>query len=322
MIWNVPTKSTSISVSSVLPAGVTVAASGNAFQVNVAAVTITRNLGTDCAACSAANGATIPKPAFTSTGSSTATLPSGVTSATLTGDTLTVTIQNGFNFDPIKPGAGSNGFLVITATSGTAQIGKDSINGATSAIPAGATTTRKIPLSGTVTGAGGIAVAMTINSPLGDPVTINTAQNIVITARAGAATAGTVLISAASVTLANQSVSSTATQLDLKDVSSSVVNRVTSGTLFLTITNPFAVTGNLSLAISGGPATITKAVTLATGTSTASVAFTAAELRSILGFTTNLTLSGTVNGTTTVTPAQTLAVATRLQLAVSTEENK
>src|SRR4051812_43102908 len=91
MTWNVPSKSTSISVNTLLPNGVTSVASG--FQANIAAITpIVRTLGTDCAQCSAANGQTTAKPAFTVSTSSSATLPSGVVSATLVTDTIVVAI--------------------------------------------------------------------------------------------------------------------------------------------------------------------------------------------------------------------------------------
>src|SRR5438045_3814213 len=114
MTWNVPSKSTSLSVSAILPNGVSVTPNGSAFQVNVAPVTITRTLGADCPACAAANGKTVAKPAFTSSGNGSTTLPAGLTSATLIGDTLIVTITNGLNFDPIRPGGGATGTLTIT----------------------------------------------------------------------------------------------------------------------------------------------------------------------------------------------------------------
>src|SRR5207247_1891408 len=163
-----------------------------------------RTLSGDCPACVAANGQTVPKPAFTSSGSGSATLPSGITTATLSGDTLFVTIQNGYNFDPIRPGAGNNGFIVIAVKSGAATI------------------------------------------------------------RQG-----------------------------LRD-------RVQSGSLFLTIVNPFAVTGNLTLTISGGPTPVTKTVTLAAGTSNVKVDFNQAEIRSVLAAKT-LSFSGTIAGATAVT---------------------
>lgn len=317
MTWNVPAKSTSISVNTFLPNGVTVTPSGTGFQTSVNAVTITRTLAGDCPACVAANGQTVPKPAFTSSGSGSATLPSAITTATLSGDTLFATIQNGYNFDPIRPGAGNNGFIVIQVTSGSTTIGKDSLNGATSSLAAGSTTTRKIPLSGNVSGASGVTVNVTVNSPAGDPVTINTAQSLTITGRGGSATQGTVVFSSATVSLNNQTVTSTPTDLNL-DISQDIRDRVQSGSLFLTIVNPFAITGNLTLTIAGGPSPVTKTVALAAGTSNVRVDFSQAEIRSVLAAKT-LNFSGSIAGATAVTPGQQVSVSSRLQLTVTTK---
>jgi hypothetical protein len=212
--------------------------------------------------------------------------------------------------------------MVITATSGSVIVGKDSINGATSEIPAGANTTRKIPLTGVVSGANGIAVSLDVASPAGAPVAMNAAQTLTATARAGAATPGTILISAATVKLANQSVSAAPTQFDLSDLSESVVNRAQEGALNLVIANPFNVTGNLTLTLAGAGSPIVKSVALAAGNTTSSIAFTNAELRSILGHNATLSFGGMVNGTTTVTPGQTVTVGSRLELTLSTEESK
>src|SRR5207245_5591405 len=122
---------------------------------------------TDCTLCPALNGQTVPKPAFTGTGSGSASLPSGVSSAALSGDTMTVTIQNGFNFDPIRPAspvtAANAGTFTITATSGSTTIGSATLNGTSASIPAGSATTVKVPLSGSVS-ACCIQVTFTLNS--------------------------------------------------------------------------------------------------------------------------------------------------------------
>jgi hypothetical protein len=103
MTWNVPAKSTDISVNRLLPAGVT-AGANNTFQTTVAPVTITRVLSQDCAACVAANGQNVPKPAFTGAGTGSATLPSSVASAALAaGNALAVNIAHNYTFDPLRP---------------------------------------------------------------------------------------------------------------------------------------------------------------------------------------------------------------------------
>lgn len=313
--WNVPAKSTTISVNSLLPSGVTATSDNSAFQATVSpsSTSIVRTLGQDCAACAAANGATIPKPAFTGGGSASVSLPSGIASATLVRDTLTVTINNGFNFDPIRPSATARGYLVIRVANGTTTVGRDSLDGANIALPAGGSVTRKIPLSGTIS-SGGLQVTTSINSPLGDPVTINTGQSITVTG-----STGPLFIASASVTLANQSVTSTNTQLDLTGVDKTITDHLESGQFILTVTNPFSATGNLNLTFTGGTQTISKQVTLAAGTTTQVVALNKTEIRSLFGHNINLAISGFVSGNNvTVTPGQSVSVVSRLQIGVNT----
>lgn len=319
MTWNVPSKSTSISVNTLLPNGVSVSPSGTAFQSTVTApAPVVRTLGTDCSACAAANGQTIPKPAFTTAASASAALPSSVGGATLVTDTIIVAINNGFNFDPIRPGAGNVGSITLTATSGSTQLGTMTLSGSTSSIPAGQTTTLKLPISGNV-GSSGISVSSSIVSPIGDPVTIDASRQITVTPTVKGATNNTVLISSATVNLANQAVTSMPTSIDLSSIDASVRKRVTAGSMFLTVSNPFNVTGNLTVTITGGSSPVTKSVPLAAGTTTPRIDFTGPELQSMLGHNITLTFNGTVGGTTTVTPGQTVAVATRLQLTLCTD---
>ncbi len=318
--WNVPAKSTTISVNTFLPSGVSATSDNSAFQATVSPSTtsISRTLGQDCAACSAANGQTIPKPAFTGGGNTSVSIPNGVSSATLVRDTLTITINNGFNFDPIRPSAsGVRGYLVVRVTSGSATIGRDSIDGSASALGAGSSTVRKIALSGTVSGANGLQIVTTLNSPLGDPVVINTNQQITVSGGTGP-----LFISAASVNLSNQSVSASNTDFDLSSIDKTITDHVDSGSLLLTVTNPFAVTGTLNVTLAGGSAPVVKQIALATGTSTPTVALSQAEIKSLFGHTINIGFSGTVSGANiTVSPGQTVSVVSRLQLAINTGTN-
>jgi hypothetical protein len=314
-VWNVPAKSTTISVNSFLPSGVTSTSDNSAFVATVSPSTsiITRQLGQDCAACAAANGTTIPKPAFTGGGSATVALPAAATSVTLVRDTLTVSITNGFGFDPIRPSASARGWLTIKVSSGSTAIGKDSVDGSATAMASGAVLTRKIPLAGTVTGASGLQIVTVLNSPAGDPVLINTLQTMIVSG-----STGTVFVSGATVNLASQSVTSSATDLDLSGVDSSITKRAGAGSLFLTVTNPFGVSGNLSVSFTGGSTPITKSITLATGTSTPSVSFTKADLKALFGHHVLVTFSGAVSGSSvTVAPGQAVSVASRLQVAIT-----
>jgi hypothetical protein len=326
MAWNVPGQSTSISVNSILPNGVTAGTLSNGtsvFQVTVNPVTIQpQTLGQDCgAACTLFNGQTIPKPAFTGLGSGTATLPPSVTTATLTGDTLTLSISNGFDFDPINPTRAGTaiGYVVTTVTSGTTVIGKDSAFGGSAAnsvaIPAnGGILVRKIPLSGVVS-ASGVSVAVTFNSPAGDAVTINTAETISFSA-----SVGTLKISSATVALGGTTLTpSTPTAVNLSGISSSVTQHVNSGFFILAITNPFGASGNLTATFTGGPAPVSKPLVLSSAaTSTDTLNFTSSDLTNLLGYNLTLSFTGNVSGTATITPGQTVGVTSRLQINVST----
>lgn len=319
--WNVPADSTKIGVGQLLPSGVTLSPSGNAFQVAITPVTVTRQLGADCSQCAAANGTTVPKPAFTVNTSDTTALPSQLASATLVGDTLTLQVNNGFDFDPIRPAAGTYGTLTLTVKNGTTTLGSRSVSGSTTALPAGAVTSFRVPLAGTVVGGPGVRVTLTVDSPAGDPVMMNSNSTISATA-----SVGTFSVSQAAVTVNSQSITSSAKSIDLTDVSSDVANRVQGGSVDLTITNPFGVAGPVTLRLTpAGVAPVVKSFTLASGpSSTSRVDFTASELKSLLGQKVDMSLTGTVSapsGTVTITPTQAVSVTTRLQMTLSTGGN-
>jgi hypothetical protein len=241
------------------------------------------------------------------------------------------TITNGFNFDPIRPQAGSDttntGNMTLTVNNGSAgTLGNLIILGTTSAITANATSTFTLPLSGTITGSQPLTVTMTLTSPLGSNVVINTSQVISISA------VPTINIASATVSIGAQAVNAPADTVDMSKIDSTIIKRIkdtsaTQGTMFLTITNPFTIGGAMNVSFSspaGVPAivTITKAVTLtaaANGTtpnvSTVTVNFTGTELRTLLGHKLLVAFGGnTAAGSLTVTPSQKVSVSSRLQL--------
>src|SRR5438046_6734625 len=86
--WLIPGDSTRVSVSELLPktGELTVSTSGGqpVFALNVATpAAVSRSLGQVCTACVAANGTTVPKPAFTMKDSTPITLPSNLVAATI-----------------------------------------------------------------------------------------------------------------------------------------------------------------------------------------------------------------------------------------------
>lgn len=316
--WVVPGTSTSIAVASYLPSGVTILPDSSGFTVSIAPVSVTRALNQDCPACVAANGLTAPKPAFVGVASASTNLPASLNSATLSSGTLQLVVKNNYNFDPLKPSASSaaaTGFAVITVTNNGTQIGKDSVNGATTTLAPATSLTRSIPLSGVVTGTQPVIVTMTLNSPAGDPVTIDASRTIVITA-----TPQNIVVPTASIAVVNKPISSSSTE-DLSSVDSSITRHIQTGAIDLAITNPFSATGNLTLTLTPDQgAAIVKAVAIANGNSSVVVPFTGAELQRLLGHNVTINYSGTVSSSTggfiSVTPKETMLVQSHFDLSL------
>lgn len=317
--WVVPGESTTISVSSLLPSSITT--SGNNFVLSLQPATFTQTLGQMCGGtCTALNGFTVPKPAFTTSFSSSISLPSDVVSAQVTGGQVRVVLSNNLGFDPIRPSAIARGHVVVTATAGSTVLARDSIAGESTAFTSGSTLTRTLTL-GAATVSGPITIGIKVSSPEGDPVTINTNNSLSVTA-----TPQTISVSQANVRVTNRAITGASVELDLADVDEEVTSRVKSGALLLTLVNPFAgTTGTLSVRIVTPSAIITKSVSLAAGTSSARVEFNQQEIQAILGSSpVTLSVSGTVSGPAAgvaVTPSQVVAISSRLELTVGPKED-
>lgn len=329
--WLIPGDSTTVGVSELLPASgdLTMSTAGGqpVFALTVASPgTYSQSLGQICSACAAANGMTVPKPAFTLLDSLDTSLPSDVVTATVVSGTLSYTITNNFSFDPIRPNAAGApyGYFVITLMNGATVVARDSVDGANLAIGKnGATLQRSVALgSGTIDASSPLRVYLTLNSPQGDPVTINSSQSISI-----AIQPASVALSQAQVQIGSQSINANQTTIDFSSVSDqAVINRVQGGTLHLVIASPFGVQGTLTATFSApGAAAITKSISLTTAAQqTPDISLTAAELRSLLGKSVTLDVSGTVSspsGTVTLTPTQVLQVNSTFQIILSTTES-
>jgi hypothetical protein len=330
MTWDFPANNSTVGVSSFLPNGVSLTPNGAAFQANVATVTITRTLAQDCPLCTA--GVATPKPSYaaTTTGGP-ATLPANMASATLVGDTVFVTMVNRYQFDPINPGAGAAGTMTFTVSSGATVLGTLTLSGPTNTIPAnGATTTAKIPISGTVSSAG-VSIRVDVTSPQGSTITLtNTgAQQFTYTARAGNSAQGQLTASAASVSLTNQVLRPNPTDFSFQFGSA---DRADSARVFVTITNPFSLSGTLNVNFLGctdqsgnfidscpTPTTlVSRSVPVPAGTQTATVfAFGPNGAKALLNAK-QISFTGNVSGTTAVTPSQTISVSNRVQLTMHT----
>lgn len=348
MTWNLPVPdkgNLSIGVASFLPNGVTAVGSPpTAFSAAIGSpLPISRALGADCTSCVPLNGTSAAKPFFTATPPATTvnfTAGANLTSAPLAAASQIVfTINNGYNFDPIRPQAGSattnTGVLTLTVNNGAATLGVLTILGTASPLPAGTISTFTLPLSGTVTGTQPLSVTMTLTSPAGSPVTINTAQVFSV------ASVPTITVSSATVVIGAQPVNAAPDTVDMSNLDSAFIKRVrdttaTEGAMYLTLTNPFTVGGAMNVNFSSLPGTpagqaitpISKNVTLTaaangttTNVSTVTFSLSGKELRSILGHKLVIAFGGTTGaGSLTVAPTQKVIAASRLQLTLSIKE--
>jgi hypothetical protein len=357
MTWNLPVpddNAMNIGVSTFLPSGVTLVTSGTpatptAFNAAVSATpTISRTLGVQCPACPSGSG---QKPAFVAPPASTpVTLSAGTslqTAVLTTGSQIVVTVNNGFTFDPINPPGGVNSTtstIAITITNGSNNLGTLTLGGlgtttpgvVATTIPAGTSKQFTIPLSGTINTAQPISIGMTMDSKAGDPaspVVMN--PNHLFTATG----VPTLNISTATVAIGAQALSSTATPIDLSQIDSSIVRRISNdtqnrGAMILTMTNPFTLGSNATITFQS-PASaspkmtpITKNIVIPPATnattpsvSTLTIDLTGQELRSLFGRDVEVVFGGTTSaGTISVTPTQKMTATSRIQVNFNIKE--
>lgn len=305
--WIVPIETTSISVSQLLPSGVTIV--GTRFAVNVGGLSSTQTLGTACGACGPLNGQTAPVPAFNYTYATAPTnLPNLVTGADLASGTLNISVQNGFSFDPTTGG----GSVSITVTeSGGRVIGTSVITG----LPAGQTTTRSIALTAGAVGTS-IAASVVIDSRGAPATLINTSQQVTVTA-----TPQSILVNSAKVSVAGKNFNVDQQNLDVSDIDEDVSDKIEEGAIVLDITNPFGVSMSATIRITGPSVNLVRTIAVpATATSSVRLSYTGDELRSFLGKE-GVTLTGNGSiaaaaGTITVTPAQTVQLKAKLDVKI------
>jgi len=329
MTWNFPGDGAKIPVASFLPNGISLAPNGSTFQANVGTVTITRTLAQDCPQC--VTGLAVPKPAYIAAATGgPVILPANVATATLVADSVYVTIVNRYQFDPINPGAGASGSMTFTVTSGSATLGTLTLSGPTNTVPPnGATTTVKIPVSGTV-GVAGISIRVDVNSPQGSTIALSNPANqqLTFTARAGGSAQGPIVASSASVSLVNQSVRPSPSDFS---ISIGSADKADSALIVVTLTNPFNLNGTLNAMFLGCgdgngnffdscptfTTLVARQVPLVTGTTSITLRFGGPGAKALL-HAKQINFAGTVSGTTPVSPGQVVSVSTRFQLTLHT----
>lgn len=323
--WNLPADSTLISVASLLPPSVSIYSTpgstppdSSAFQITMNLLPISSRVGDDCAQCQALDGQTTIKPAFVLAGGSTTALPADVVSGSLLGGQVTVQVTNALSFDPIrvKTGPGAQGFMVIVLRSGSLVIARDSVNGATTAFAPGTALSRPLTLQSAVV-AGAVSVDLTINSPVGD-------QNVPIDASGRVNASVSVQdfrVASARINVVGRPLVSPGTDsIPLDGIDASLTDRVTGAALDMTISNPFAIAGDVDVEFGYGPSqSISKTIAIPTGVDQLrSVSLDEAEVRSLFGQRIGLRVNGLVSSSSPidVTPKQIVTIANRLRLTI------
>jgi hypothetical protein len=316
--WVIPTEETQLGVAELLPGTVTLQSDLSAFIVDFTPISFSQTLGQICVACAAADGLTVPKPAFIGNVLSTIDFPAKVSGVTILDGTVDLQITNGLNFDPIRPSPSARGSITIRITDSADGdlVGSLIIDGTTTAFPQGQTLSRSVVLNA-ATVDGGLTTTVTVDSPLGSSVTIDAGRTVSATA-----TANNVRVASVDIDVASESVTLDPVALDLQDVDSEVADRVISAAFILDVTNPFGVGAQFQLSVAGPTiTTINKSVTISgNADETLRVDFSVAEIRSMLGEA-NLTMTGggTLDsgaGVITVYPGDELVLSASLDLAL------
>jgi hypothetical protein len=172
---SVPFSSDPIAIVDFLPSEVDTASVSSVpvFTVDPQADSMDYTLGQMCSACGVLQGVTTNVPGFTYQDSLDVDFPPELVSVELESAQLGLFVDNGLNFDPLRPGAG--GFLTITVHDLGSGALVDSVlmDGATQSLPAGTRTQIDLDITD-VDITQGLRVVVNVNSPLdAQTVTIN-----------------------------------------------------------------------------------------------------------------------------------------------------
>ena len=320
--WVVRSETTTIPVASFFSNDVSEV--GNEFELAFTGGAISKTLADICPPCVPFNGTVIPKPAFTAVLESEVAFPVDLDSLTVTRGSLDVRVTNRLGFDPLRPAAdpsAARGYMTIAISNASTVLATHTIDGAVLAFAPGTTIDRTIDFAAAAlprTIGGSVRFDVTIHSPQGDPVTINTAEFILV--EAAQASIGA---SAAQVRVQDRHVAADPGSLDLSGVDEELSNRVQRGALLLDVDNPFAVGGTLTATLAAPGVTLVRSLPVVPGASTVSLDFSGAELRSLFGPNpATLSVAGPISATpagpVTVRPGQALTASARLELYLTT----
>lgn len=353
--WNLPASSSTISVASLLPSGVTIFSTptstppdSSGFQIDIASVNFSRRVGNDCQTCEALHGTMSNKPVFKLFANQASLLPANVVSATVLTGQVTLALTNNLSFDPLYVNTGSatpQGFLVLTLSSNTQALVIDTIFGGPSVsatasgklitpFPPGAVINRSYPLPTAIVSSS-IRSDVELASPAGDHLVPIDADGLITTAFGVPA----LQVASVQINVPNANLNSGEPEDLPADIGEDLMKRVIRGALELTISNPFAVAGTANVNFVWGEQpgqVITGAINL-TGASAApqvrTVSFDSTQMNLILcgqssggpsgscpekSPPTTFSISGGVSSTTpvVVTPKQAITISNRLVLTI------
>lgn len=316
--WVVPVEETRFGVADLLPADVTLTPAGDAFLVDFDPVAFDETLGGLCPPCIIADGLTVPKPLILDSFGAALVFPPEVTSIDLLDGEARVEIQNGLGFDPIRPAAGVFGDLTVTVMDDAdgEMLGTVTIDGAATAFPSGTTLTRTMTLgAGSIEGS--LVATVLVNSPPGDPVTIDVSNQV-----AAIVTLANVRVASVTIEVDGELVSLDPVDLDVADVDEAVEDQIVGGSVILDVVNPFGVGAGVQIVIDGpGFPAIQKSVpVLPDAASTVVIDLTAQEFQAFLGEE-NVTLTGSAvvdlaTPPITVLPGQELVITASLDVTL------
>jgi len=316
--WIVPGATSRIAVATLLPAGVSILPDSSGFTLNAAMATVARPLSDDCALCVAGNGFTGLKPAMVINAAMSSKLASDISSATLTGGLLALSVTNNYTFDPLRPNGsvGPFGTAVVTVSNGLTVLGTVTLDGSEHSLAAnGGKLDVNIPLAGGIAGATPVSVSIAVNSPEGAAVTMDASRTI-----SANATPTNLKLTNALISVAGRTLRSTS-DVDFSDVGEGITDRAQKGALLLNIDNPFALTSSLTVMLQpDGGEVMVKSVPLGTGNTLQTINFTRDELKKLFGHNVHVTISGLASATAgpvSVTPKQAVVVTTRFDLTLS-----
>jgi hypothetical protein len=278
--WVVPVESTRFGVGELLPGAVSITGDSSAFVIDFAPVSFSASLATLCSACTIADGLTVPKPAFSDGFGSQLDFPSRISSVTILDGALRVRITNGLNFDPLRPANGVFGSLSIQLTDGSdgEAVGELFVDGAVRSLAPGTTLDLVLPFE-PVTLDGVLETSVSIVSPAGDPVGLDSNLPLSVSASVEA-----LRISEVAIDVSGESVSLDPASFDLDDIGDELTDRVLSGALVLDVQNPFEVGAGFQVSIIGSTFAAIQRVLSIQGLAGESIRvdFTGSEIRNIL----------------------------------------